>query len=105
VRKCGRGGASGPGGGRRRPTTGGDRAGKVESPRTDEQGVSDAGREQPPVEPPVDAVPQEVAQAPDTTTEKTMHEDPTKLEKAGDEGTEKSKGKGSGSRATKKGKS
>jgi hypothetical protein len=40
----------------------------------------------------VPEVPKEVAEAPDTTTEKTMHEDPTKLDSSGDEGAEKSGG-------------
>jgi len=46
-----------------------------------------------------------VADAPDTTTPKTMHEDPTKLEKSGNEGAESSGGAGSGSPAGKKGRS
>jgi small subunit ribosomal protein S3 len=106
VRRRGRGGGPGGSGGAR--SRGGQtraRASQVESPRTDEQGVSEAGREQPPVEPPVEPVPQEVAEAPDTTTEKTMHEDPTKLDQAGGEADEKTRGKGSGSPASKKGKS
>jgi small subunit ribosomal protein S3 len=64
------------GGGRRRP---------VEQPRTDEQGVSAEGREQPAVEPAVDTVPAPVEDAPDTTTQKQQVEDPTKLESSGDE--------------------
>jgi small subunit ribosomal protein S3 len=64
------------GGGRRRP---------VEQPRTDEQGVSAEGREQPAVEPEVDTVPAPVEDAPDTTTQKQQVEDPTKLESSGDE--------------------
>jgi small subunit ribosomal protein S3 len=58
----------------------------VERPRTDEQATSAEGREQPPIEPQVETTPDAVAQAPDTTTEKTQTEDPTKLEKSGDEG-------------------
>ena len=58
----------------------------VESPRTDEQGVSAAGREQPVIEPLVETTPAPVADAPDTTTEKTQTEDPTKLEDSGGEG-------------------
>ena len=76
-------GSGGPGGQGR----GGGRAGQaqVEQPRTDESGVSAEGREQPPVEPEAPTVPQEVAEAPDTTSGKQQTEDPTKLENAGDE--------------------
>jgi small subunit ribosomal protein S3 len=56
----------------------------VERPRTDEHGVSAAGREQPVIEPEVEVVPAPVADAPDTTTTKKQVEDPTKLEDAGD---------------------
>src|SRR5919204_894696 len=63
----------------------------VEQPRTDEQGVSAEGREQPVVEPQVEETPAAVADAPDTTTQKTMHEDPTKLDQSGDETAEKKK--------------
>jgi small subunit ribosomal protein S3 len=63
----------------------------VEQPRTDEQGVSAEGREQPVIEPQVEETPAAVADAPDTTTQKTMHEDPTKLDQSGDEGAEKKK--------------
>jgi small subunit ribosomal protein S3 len=85
---------SGRGSGRRggRPGTRG-RAGSqdnVERPRTDEEAVSAEGREQPVVEPEVETTPAPVAEAPDTTTEKTMHEDPTKLDQSGDESAEKS---------------
>jgi small subunit ribosomal protein S3 len=55
----------------------------VERPRTDEQATSAEGREQPPVEPQVETTSAAVAEAPDTTTEKTQTEDPTKLEDAG----------------------
>jgi small subunit ribosomal protein S3 len=54
------GGAGQPGG---RPSGGGRgprRDDRVEQPRTDEQGVSAAGREQPVIEPQVEVVPQEV---------------------------------------------
>jgi small subunit ribosomal protein S3 len=61
----------------------------VEQPRTDAQGVSAEGREQPAVEPQVEETPAPVADAPDTTTPKTMHEDPSKLEQSGDESAEK----------------
>jgi hypothetical protein len=56
----------------------------VERPRTDEEAVSAEGREQPVVEPQVETTPAPVAEAPDTTTPKQMHEDPTKLEASGD---------------------
>ena len=65
--------------------------------------MSGAGREQPPVEPEVEAVPREVAEAPDTTTQKQMHEDPTKLDQSGDPGREKTRGEGSGGRGSKGG--
>jgi small subunit ribosomal protein S3 len=70
-------------------------SGQVERPRTDEAGVSEAGREQPPVEPDVETTPAPVADAPDTTTTKQQVEDPTKLEASGDESAEKSGGEGS----------
>jgi len=57
----------------------------VERPRTDEQAKSAEGREQPPIEPQVETTPEAVAEAPDTTTTKKQTEDPTKLEKSGDE--------------------
>ena len=78
-----RGGGPRPGGG------GGDRArgqSNVERPRTDEQARSAEGRQQPPVEPQVEQTPKPVDQAPDTTTPKTMHEEPQKLDSSGDEG-------------------
>jgi ribosomal protein S3 len=56
----------------------------VERPRTDEEGVSAEGREQPEIEPQVDETPAAVADAPDTTTPKKQVEDPTKLEDAGE---------------------
>jgi small subunit ribosomal protein S3 len=77
----------------------------VERPRTDDQGVSAEGREQPVIEPQVEETPAPVADAPDTTTEKTMHEDPSKLDQSGDPSREQKKGKGSGSGQSKKGKS
>jgi small subunit ribosomal protein S3 len=58
----------------------------VERPRTDEQARSAEGREQPVIEPEVETTPEAVGEAPDTTTPKQQVEDPTKLEKAGDEG-------------------
>jgi hypothetical protein len=96
-------GAGGPGRGPRRP-----REETVEQPRTDEQGVSAEGREQPAVDPQVEETPAAVADAPDTTTQKQMHEDPSKLDQSGDEAVEKKSGskrgsssKPSGSRAAK----
>jgi hypothetical protein len=77
----------------------------VEAPRTDEQAVSEAGREQPPVEPEVEAVEAPVAEAPDTTTTKQMHDDPTKLEQSGEPEREDKRGEGTGSRGSRKGKS
>jgi small subunit ribosomal protein S3 len=73
-----------PGGGGRGPR--GGRGGRVEQPRTDERAVSAEGREQPAVEPQVEEAPAPVVDAPDTTTPKTMHEDPTKLDESGGEG-------------------
>src|SRR3954447_14154528 len=67
----------------------------VEQPRRDEQGVSAEGREQPVIEPQVEETPAAVADAPDTTTQKQMHEDPTKLDKSGDESAEKPKARAS----------
>src|SRR5216110_2318826 len=71
----------------------------VEQPRTDEQGVSAEGREQPALEPQVEETPAAVADAPDTTTQKQMHEDPTKLDQSGDESAEKPKARASTSKA------
>jgi small subunit ribosomal protein S3 len=65
---------------------GGRRGGRVEQPRTDEQGVSAEGREQPVVEPEVETVPAPVEDAPDTTTQKQQVEDPTKLDDSGGDG-------------------
>ena len=74
----------------------------VERPRTDEAGVSAEGRDLPPVEPEVEVTPEAVAEAPDTTTPKTMHEDPTKLDQSGDPGAEQpGGGPGSGSKGKK----
>jgi small subunit ribosomal protein S3 len=63
----------------------------VERPRTDESARSAEGREQPVIEPQVEVTPEAVAEAPDTTTPKTMHEDPTKLDQSGDPSQEKPK--------------
>jgi small subunit ribosomal protein S3 len=82
-----RGGGGRRGGGRGRGGGGG--GSRVEQPRTDERGVSAEGREQPEVQPETPVVPEAVAEAPDTTTEKTQVEDPTKLEQAGDASQEK----------------
>jgi small subunit ribosomal protein S3 len=83
----GGGGGPRPGGG-----GGGDRArgqSNVERPRTDERARSAEGRQQPPVEPKVEETPKPVDQAPDSTTPKTMHEEPQKLDQSGDPGAEK----------------
>jgi small subunit ribosomal protein S3 len=95
----------GAGGPRRKTSEPRGRTRSVESPRTDETGVSAEGREQPPIEPEVQAVPAPVEDAPDTTTQKQMHEDPTKLEQAGQPAAEKKRGKGTGSKPKKGGKS
>jgi small subunit ribosomal protein S3 len=81
----GRGGATAarPGGGTR-PSSKPDA--NVEKPRTDDAGVSAEGREQPVIEPTVETTPAPVADAPKSTTRKKKTEDPTKLEKSGDEG-------------------
>jgi small subunit ribosomal protein S3 len=63
----------------------------VEQPPTDEQGVSAEGREQPVIEPQVEETPAAEADAPDTTTQEQMQEDPAKLEQPGDETAEKPK--------------
>jgi len=105
-RPGGRGGSGGGGGGQRPGAR--DRArgqDNVEQPRTDRRGVSAEGREQPAIEPDVQTTPQPVADAPDTTTTKTMHEDPTKLDQSGDTGSESTGGEGSGGRGSKKGRS
>jgi hypothetical protein len=52
------------------------------------------------IQPEVEVTPQEVAQAPDTTTPKQQVEDPTKLEQSGDPSQEKPKR--GGKRTTKK---
>ena len=91
--RSGGGSRSGGGGGRPRPQP------NVEQPRTDETGTSAEGRQQPVIEPQVEATPAPVADAPDSTTPKTEHEDPTKLDQSGDPSQEKPKrgGKGGGS--------
>jgi small subunit ribosomal protein S3 len=87
-----RGGSGGPGGRGRGRGRGGaaPRSGdRVERPRTDESGTSAEGREQPVIEPQVETVDAPVADAPDMTTQKQMHEDPTKLDQSGDPSREK----------------
>ena len=88
VRKRGAGGG-GRGRGARRPAAPAPDT-QVEKPRTDDQGVSEAGREQPPVEPAVETVPAEVAEAPATTPEQPV-EEPTKDEAAVEPKAEKKK--------------
>jgi small subunit ribosomal protein S3 len=61
----------------------------VEKPRTDEAARSAEGREQPVIEPEVTTTPAPVADAPDTTTPKTMHQEPQKLDQSGDPSAEK----------------
>jgi small subunit ribosomal protein S3 len=88
----GQGGGGGGGGGGGRPG-GRERAQRgaqqdnVERPKTDEQAKSVEGREQPVIEPQVETTEPKTrsVEAPDTTTPKTQTEDPTKLEKSGDE--------------------
>jgi small subunit ribosomal protein S3 len=92
VRRRRGGGAGGPGGRGRGRGRGGaaQRSGdRVEQPRTDATGTSAEGREQPVIEPQVETVDAPVADAPDTTTQKQMHEDPTKLDQSGDPAQEK----------------
>ena len=81
---------SGQGRGPRRPREDAP-AETVEQPRTDEQGVSAEGQEQPVVQPQVEETPAPVADAPDTTTQQQVQEDPTKLGQSGDETAEKPK--------------
>jgi small subunit ribosomal protein S3 len=79
------GGGGGGGGGGGRPGVG-DRArgqDNVERPRTDESARSAEGREQPVIEPQVEETPKPVGEAPDSTTRKTEHEEPQKLDKSG----------------------
>src|SRR5437764_4650033 len=91
----GRVGPRRPGGGRGRPR-GQDNA---ERPRTDEQATSAEGREQLPVEPQVETVPEAVAEAPEAV------EEPAKQEQWGNPAAESTAGEGEGSKPTKKGKS
>src|SRR5215213_5252170 len=103
VRQRRKGGPRRPGGGAGRGRPRGQD--NVERPRTDEEATSAEGREQPPVEPETQTVPQPVADAPDTTTTKKQVEDPTKLDQSGDPSAEKTSGEGSGSKGSKKGRS
>jgi len=73
----------GGGGGQRSRSDQPQDAGRVERPRTDDQGVSAEGREQPVIEPTVETTPAPIADAPDSTTTKKQVEDPTKLEDSG----------------------
>jgi small subunit ribosomal protein S3 len=77
----------------------------VERPRTDEEGVAAEGREQPETTPDTQVAPAPVADAPEATPEKAMHDDPTKLDQSGDPGAEKSRGEGSGGKGRRKGRS
>ena len=92
-RPGGRGGA--PGGGRGRGQAQQD---NVERPRTDETATSAGAKEQPPVEPETQVVPEAVADAPDTTTANRQVEEPTKAEQSGDESQDKPSGEDSGSK-------
>jgi len=60
----------------------------VERPRTDDQGISAEGREQPVITPDVETTPAPVADAPDTTTPKVQTEDKTKLDDSGGSDTQ-----------------
>jgi Ribosomal protein S3, C-terminal domain len=103
-----RGGAGGGGGGGTRPRNPQPRPDQgVEKPRTNDQGVSAEGRKQPVIEPNVETTPAPVAEAADTTTTKTEHEAPQKLDKSGAKGEHGGSGAqpGSGSGGRKSGKS
>jgi small subunit ribosomal protein S3 len=90
-----RGGPRRPGGGRGRPRA----QDNVERPSTDEQATSAEGREQAPVEPQIETVPEAVAEAPEAV------EEPAKQEQSGDPAAESTAGEAEGSKPTKKGKS
>ena len=80
----------------------------MERPRTDDRATSAEGREQPPIQPQVEETPKPVAEAPDTTTRKTMHEDPSQLDKSGSKGEHGGSGgesEGSGSSGSSGGRS
>jgi len=96
-RRRGPGGGAGGGGGRpgqrRGPGQGARPRGQrqPERPRTNEEGTSAEGRQQPEIAPQVEETPKPVADAPDTTTPKKQVEDPTKLEQSGEPAAEKPK--------------
>jgi small subunit ribosomal protein S3 len=107
----GRGRGRGPGAGARpasaRPRSRGRGRGQdgVEQPRTDDQAASAERREQPVVEPQVEVTKDEVAEAPETSTQKQQVEDPTKPDQS-DDSSQKSESpgaEGSGGRGRKKG--
>jgi len=93
----GRGRGRGPGAGARpasaRPGSRDRRRGQdnVEQPRTDEQAVSTENREQPVIEPQVEASPQEVAQKPDTTAPAPQVDESATAGQSGDLSAEKPK--------------
>ena len=97
---CARGARRGRRRGRRRDRARGQD--NVERPRTDKDATSAEGREQPPSSRRRSAVPEAVAEAPDTTTTKKQVEDPTKLEKPAIPRPRRSR-QGAGSKPTKKG--
>ena len=86
----------------------GDRArgqDNVEKPRTDEQAKSAEGREQPVIEPETTSAPEGVVEQGDAATGKVKQEDPSKLERSGDESKERNRGEGSGGKGSKGGRS
>jgi small subunit ribosomal protein S3 len=97
VRQRRRGPGGGAGGGRpgqrRGPGQGARPRGQRQSerPRTNAEGTSAEGRQQPEIAPQVEETPKPVADAPDTTTPKKQVEDPTKLEQSGKPAAEKPK--------------
>jgi small subunit ribosomal protein S3 len=101
----GRRGGGGGGGGATpsatAPPTGQPGRENVEQPRTEQGGVSAEGRQQPVIEPQVVETPAPVADAPETTTQKQMQNDPTKPDQSGDPSAEQTRGDGSGSRGGK----
>jgi small subunit ribosomal protein S3 len=108
-RSSGGRGAGGPAGAR-----GGARPGQrdrargqdnVEKPRTDDTATSAEGREQPVIDPEIETTPAPVADAPDTTTQKQMHDEPQKLDQSGDPSAEKTSGEGGGGKGRKGGRS
>jgi hypothetical protein len=92
-------GSGGQGRGPRRPREDAP-AETVEQPRTDEQGVSAEGREQPVIEPQVEETPAAVVDAPDATTDKQPQEGPTKLDQSDAESAEKQKPKATAGKAS-----